>query len=228
MGKGPRALQRNLRTRPAVFSAREANRRYFRHAYRTGEHGWAVEEPSPYAVDFLRRLSSVTPGGVVLDVGCGEGRHAIAAARLGFRVIGIDYEPLALRRARRFAKANRIKEIAFRVADVLDLPFPNASYDVVLDYGCLHHQKKTDWPRYRGSILRVLKPRGYYVLSVFSPRFRLFQGATRSWHIAYGAYRRCFAQEEIRKQFAADFTIIKMIEEKRGGFWHVLMQRRCG
>lgn len=211
-----------------MFSASEANRQYFRDAYGTGEHGWAVHEPSPYAVDFLHQLISVTPNGAMLDVGCGEGRHSIAAARTGFRVVGIDYEPLALRRARSFAKAHGIKGITFRVADVLDMSFGDACFDVVLDYGCLHHQRKTDWPRYQAGILRVLKPRGYYVLSVFSPRFRFFRGATRNWHIAYGAYRRCFTREDIRNLFATDFTVIRMVEEKgdSGGFWHALMQRR--
>lgn len=220
--------QCNLRTRPAVFSASEANRQYFRDAYRTGEHGWAIHESSPYAVDFLRELSSLIPSGTMLDMGCGEGRHSIAASRMGFVVVGIDYEPLGLRRARSFAKAQAIEGITFRVADVLDMPFRNACFDAVLDYGCLHHQRKTDWPRYKASILRVLKPQGYYVLSVFSPRFRFFRGATRNWHIAYGAYRRCFTSEDVRNLFAADSTVIRMVEEKgdSGGFWHALMQRR--
>ena len=62
------------------LSAEEANRRYFQEAYRTGEHGWAANEPSPYAVRFLKKLRRRVTGGTLLDVGCGEGRHAIAAA----------------------------------------------------------------------------------------------------------------------------------------------------
>ena len=178
-----------------MFSANEANRQYFRDAYRTGEHGWAVHEPSPYAVDFLHQLSSVTPNGAMLDVGCGEGRHSIAAARTGFRVVGIDYEPLALRRARSFAKAHGIKGITFRVADVLDMSFGDACFDVVLDYGCLHHQRKTDWPRYKAGILRVLKSRGYYVLSVFSPRFR-FSEAPPGTGISHTALTGGASQEK--------------------------------
>jgi len=210
-----------------MLSAETENRRYFQEAYQTGIHGWAVEEPSPYAVAFLEELSQRAPGGQLLDVGCGEGRHTLAAARLGFDVTGIDYEPLALRRARRFARQNGLTGIPFRHADVLSLPFPEATFDGVLDHGCLHHQRKADWPVYKKNILHVLKPRGFYILSVFSPRFRFFRGSRRPWHIAYGAYRRCFTQKEITGLWAKEFRFISITEEggKNGGFWHLFMER---
>ncbi|MBP1599021.1 MAG: putative dependent methyltransferase [Acidobacteria bacterium] len=211
-----------------MLRAGEANRRYFHQAYRTGVHGWNALEPSPYAVAFLKRLRTQVHGGMLLDIGCGEGRHCFAARRLGFNVTGIDYEPLALRRARQVALARHVTGIKFRKASVFSLPFPPAAFDVVLDYGCLHHQKKSDWPAYRGSILRVLKSHGYYVLSVFGPKFRFFLGAKRPWHIAHGAYRRCFTPEEISGLFGRDFEILTIKDERGsgGGFWHVLMQRR--
>jgi len=211
-----------------MISARRANRQYFRQAYGTGQHGWEVQEPSLYAVSFLRRLKGLRPGGALLDVGCGEGRHALAAARLGFRVTAVDFERLALRRARRFARRAGMRGIRFLRADVLRMPAASASFDVVLDYGCLHHQRKSDWPAYRASILRVLQPRGYYVLSVFSPRFRLFRGSRRPWHIKQGAYRRCFRVRDIEELFGQHFQILGAVEERGAGrgFWHVLMRRR--
>lgn len=212
-----------------MLSADEANRRYFHEAYRTGEHGWSVEEPSPYAVDFLKRLRRKAPGGRLLDIGCGEGRHSFAAAALGFKVTGIDYEPLALERARRFAGSRNMGKVKFRRADLFSLPFPDSSFDVVLDYGCLHHQKKADWPDYKAGVQRVLKLKGFYLLSVFSPDFYLFGSSSRNWHIAYGAYRRCFTSGEVSALFGRDFEFLQMVEERgpAGGFWHVLMQHRA-
>jgi len=213
-----------------MLRAEEANRQYFHEAYRTGVHGWNAQEPSPYALAFLKRVRKQVPGGTLLDMGCGEGRHCFAARRLGFKATGIDYEALAVKRARDFARARHVTGVKFLRADVFSLPFPPSSFDVVLDYGCLHHQKKSDWVAYRTNVLRVSRPLGYYILSVFSPRFRFFLGTRRPWHIAYGAYRRCFTPAEISGLFGRCFEILAIKEECGviGGFWHVLMQRRSG
>ena len=218
--------ERNSRT--AARSANRANRRYFRKAYRTGQHGWEAEEPSPYAVAFLLRLKRISPNGRLLDVGSGEGRHAILASRLGFNVTAVDYEPLAIKRAQRFAQERGAGEIVFRREDVLRLRAPETPFDVVLDYGCLHHQKKADWPDYLASILRVLSAGGFFVLSVFSPNFPMFRGSHKNWHIAHGAYRRSFTRDELLELFGREFEPLEMIEEDGGrhGFWHVLFRRR--
>ncbi|MCL5270299.1 MAG: methyltransferase domain-containing protein [bacterium] len=209
-------------------TALSANRRYFMLAYQSGVHGWPVDIPDPRLTACLERLIGEYPGGRLLDMGCGEGRHALAAAAMGFRVTAVDYEPLALRRARGFAQDHRVSGIVFRRASVLQLPFARASFDIALDAGCLHHQLKRDWPAYRSILLKVLAPGGAYLLSVFSPRFRFFRETNRPWHIAHGAYRRCFTADDIRKLFDADFQFIALTEKggRDGGFWYALMKRR--
>jgi len=211
-----------------MFSAAKANRQYFRKAYGTGKHGWAAEDPSPYAARFLVRLKRTIRGGRLLDIGCGEGRHAILAARLDFKVTAIDYEPSALKRAQRLAKEKKVRGIYFHLANVLRLPSQDTVFDIVLDYGCLHHQRKADWPAYKAAVLRVLSPNGFFVLSVFSPKFPLFRGSRKNWHIAHGAYRRCFTRGDILGLFGREFEPLEIIEENGGrhDFWHVLFRRR--
>jgi len=211
-----------------MLSAAKANRQYFRKAYGTGKHGWAMEDPSPYAARFLARLKRTIPGGRLLDIGCGEGRHAIHAARLDFKVTAVDYEPSALKRAQRFAKDKKVRGIIFNLANVLRLPPQDTVFDIVLDYGCLHHQRKADWPAYKATVLRVLSPNGFFILSVFSPKFPLFHGSRKNWHIAQGAYRRCFTRGDILGFFSRQFEPVEIIEENGGrrGFWHILFRRR--
>jgi len=212
-------------------SAYEQNRRYFRRAYETGCHGWESSEPSPYVARNLSIVARKTTGRRLLDIGCGEGRHCVLAARMGFEPTGVDYEPVAIRRARANARgAGLARRIRWLAADILALPFRSGTFDVVVDYGCLHHQKKSDWPRYRAAILAALRPDGYFLLSVFSPEFRTYGPQERSWHLAHGAYRRFFTAEDIRRIFRQDFEFLRL-EEERGdsrGFWHVLMRRRAG
>jgi SAM-dependent methyltransferase len=67
----------------------------------------------------------------VLDVATGDGNTALAAARRGCDVIGIDFAPALLARARERATAEHL-EVRFQEGDAEELPFPAESFDVVL------------------------------------------------------------------------------------------------
>src|SRR3954447_20095386 len=67
----------------------------------------------------------------VLDVATGSGNAAIAAARLGCTVVGLDYVPSLLDRARRRASAECL-HAEFVEGDAEALPFPDASFDAVV------------------------------------------------------------------------------------------------
>ena len=66
----------------------------------------------------------------VLDVATGSGNAALAAARRGCAVTGVDYVPALLERARRRAEAEGLT-VEFVEGDAEALPFPDASFDVV-------------------------------------------------------------------------------------------------
>lgn len=66
----------------------------------------------------------------VLDVATGSGNAALAAARRGCDVTGVDYVPALLERARRRADAEGLT-VEFVEGDAEALPFPDASFDVV-------------------------------------------------------------------------------------------------
>jgi ubiquinone/menaquinone biosynthesis C-methylase UbiE len=110
--------------------------------------------PSEQLVESLR----IIPDERVLDVASGSGNAAIAAARRSWgNVVSSDYVPALLERGRERAAAERL-EIEFVEADAQDLPFEDASFDVVTSiYGAMFapdQQKAAD------ELLRVVKPGG--------------------------------------------------------------------
>jgi SAM-dependent methyltransferase len=66
----------------------------------------------------------------VLDVATGSGNAALAAARRGCEVIGVDYVPALLEQARDRARAEAV-EVTFAEGDAEALPFEDGSFDVV-------------------------------------------------------------------------------------------------
>lgn len=98
----------------------------------------------------------------VLDVGCGTGTLAMAAKRrVGERgvVRGIDASPEMIERARRKA-AKAGARVDFETAVAESLPFPGASFDVVLSTLMLHHLPKATRQECAREMRRVLKPGG--------------------------------------------------------------------
>jgi len=70
-------------------------------------------------------------GSHVLDIACGSGNTALAAARRFARTVGLDYVPSLLERGRERAAAEHLP-VAFVTGDAESVPFPEASFDAVL------------------------------------------------------------------------------------------------
>jgi SAM-dependent methyltransferase len=98
--------------------------------YRSADLVWGAEPNQ-----FVRRLCERLPVGHALDVACGEGRNALWLARLGWRVLGVDFSPIAVERARQLTAAEPEAvqlRTTWRVSDVtVDPPRPDA-YDLTV------------------------------------------------------------------------------------------------
>ena len=202
-------------------------RTYFRKAYQTGKHGWPETGPTPKVVRLVEKLGA-GHGKRALDLGCGEGRHTILLARQGYDVAALDLEPLALQRAQIHLRHAGLRADLV-VGNALDLRYPPGAFDLVLDYGCFHHVVTRDWPRYRREIVKVLKPGGHLLLSVFSRKFRHYpeERRTRNWLVHRNHYDHFFSPGEIRDAFAPPFSVRASLEELEGlnGFHHVLLRK---
>lgn len=110
----------------------------------------------------LAQLAGIAVGESVLDVGCGTGSLAIEAKRrVGEKGIvrGVDASPEMIERARRKAVKYRF-DIAFEIARAEALPFPDASFDVVLSTLMMHHLPRAVRELFAAEIQRVLRPGG--------------------------------------------------------------------
>jgi ubiquinone/menaquinone biosynthesis C-methylase UbiE len=105
-------------------------------------------------------------GWSVLDVATGSGNAAIAAARLGCSVVGVDYVPSLIERGRRRAEAEGM-DIEFVEGDAEDLPFADATFDATISvFGTMfapnHHQTAAE-------LVRVTRPGGTIALASWTP-----------------------------------------------------------
>jgi SAM-dependent methyltransferase len=116
----------------------------------------------------------------VLDVACGSGNCALIVARRYCEVTGIDYVPALIERAKMRAAAEVMK-IDFRVGDAQALPFPDASFDVVLSvFGVMFAPDQEQAAR---ELLRVCRPGGRIGLSCWMP-----EGYAADFFKAVGTY----------------------------------------
>jgi ubiquinone/menaquinone biosynthesis C-methylase UbiE len=114
----------------------------------------------------LSEAVDVRPGQKVLDVATGSGNTAISAARRFSMATGIDYVPELIEQARERAQAESL-DVAFDVGDAENLPYPNASFDVVLStVGVMF---TPDQERAAKELLRVCKPGGKIGLANWVP-----------------------------------------------------------
>jgi ubiquinone/menaquinone biosynthesis C-methylase UbiE len=109
-------------------------------------------------------------GGVqVLEVGCGPGHLAVRlAGEHGFEVTGIDLDPAMVQRARANAAASADARATFVVGDAAALPFPDASFDLVVSTMSMHHWAKP--AAGIAEISRVLRPGGRALIWDFRSR----------------------------------------------------------
>lgn len=153
----------------------------------------------------------------ILDLGCGEGRECVSLAIDGWDVIGVDFIPLALRRAEKFAqKAHVLDHVTFYSGDVsrlglLALPPIQFAYDI----GCFHLLDSKQVAGFISGISDVLVPGGMFLLNAFTPRQQ-------------GKKTVGYTPESIDALFSESFKVERMTERSYWRFpanWYWLRRR---
>lgn len=124
----------------------------------------AYFELYPYLAGYLRAPEMA--GRRVLEVGLGYGTVAEALARGGADYHGLDIADGPVEMARhRLAGVPGARPEQVQQGSVLELPFPDASFDRVVSIGCLHHTGNLG--RAVAEVRRVLRPGGELLLMVY-------------------------------------------------------------
>jgi len=144
----------------------------------------------------------------LLDLGCGQGRHAFEALRRGAEVVAVDLNESDLAdvetMVEAMAEAGEIKRPDGPVtlkADALDLPFPDGHFDRVIASEILEHVPEDG--RAIAEIVRVTRPGG--LVSVSVPRRwteRVCWALSDEYHEVEGGHVRIYRGS----QLAAAFT----------------------
>jgi SAM-dependent methyltransferase len=149
------------------------------------------------------------PGMTVLDLGCGEGRHAFEAYRRGAHVVAVDWGTSEVATTKRWlgaiAEAGEAPGGArFEVVrgDLTALPFPDATVDRVIASEVLEHIP--DDAAAMAEIARVLKPGGRVAVTV--PRYgpeRICWALSDEYHANEGGHIRIYTRGTLRTRLAA-------------------------
>lgn len=147
----------------------------------------------------------------VLDLGCGTGYDALALARHGFAVEGIDYSQVAIDEANRMA-AEAGLTVGFRQGDIgVPLPYPDRAFDAVISNLVLHSFADAELRRVVAEVDRCLRPGGLFAFhanstedcdlrTAFQPPERRL--GPRSWVLAGGQTMHFLGREDIEALLA--------------------------
>ena len=159
-----------------------------------GMDNWKIDPTPNELTESLADLSK--DKSTLLDLGCGDGRDCLTLARAGWQVLGVDFIPLAIRKARQAAAREGLSgKAGFLVGDVtrlkeLDLPAVDFAYDI----GCFHLLDAEQAKATVAGLAAVVKPGGAFLLKAFTPRQQ-------------GKRTVGYEQAEIEALFSPHFTV---------------------
>jgi SAM-dependent methyltransferase len=150
----------------------------------------------------------------VLDAGCGGGRNLVYFFRSGFDVSGVDQSSEAIAQIQSLAAqlAPHLPEENFRLAAIEQMPFDDASFDVVISSAVLHFARdEAHWHGMVREMWRVLKPGGIFfarLASTIGMEDQIEQIEGRRYHLPDGSDR-----------FLVDEQMLLATTKTLGGEW---------
>ena len=172
------------------------NQIIYRLMYRFTHPAWDTGVTPPEVVETFAHGD--LPPGPALDLGCGTGTNTIYMAQHGRQVIGLDFVPRAIARAKEKARQAGVDgQTQFLVGDVSNLSqlgLPPCA--LALDIGCFHGLNAEQQRRCAAGLAAQLLPGGRYMLYAMDP------------HPEAG-YRFGVTEQQVRAVFSPSFDITR-------------------
>lgn len=162
----------------------------------------------------------------VLEIGCGAGNNIWFLLEAGFGASGIDISPTAVHYARKRLGTLGFNEVDLRVGDLLNLPWDDNLFDIVVDRGALTQNTYEGICVALDEVHRVLKPEGklfsftLYGKQHSDRRFGVEVTTNTYDHFTGGYFANVgltsfFEETDIRRVFSkfSDLTIIRQVSE---------------
>lgn len=132
---------------------------------------WDIGGPQPAMAALIEKHPPVDP---VLDLGCGSGDLAIYLAKLGHRVVGIDFVESAIKSAQDKAESlskETAQLLRFQRADALKPSLLQQKFGAVMDSGFYHLFNPEQCDQLVEEVASILLPNGCYYLHEFAIEF---------------------------------------------------------
>lgn len=144
-----------------------------------------------------------SPGGHLVDIGCGRGECANWLAQKGFTVLGIDFAPSAIARAQATYPEN--ERLQFRVLDICQAA-PEHSFQLLFDRGCLHTIPEDNRPAYVQHVASAASPGAHFLL------LHRTHGDPNQPTVSPDEQTKRNQQtfDRLKREFQATFEIVKM------------------
>ena len=144
--------------------------------------------------------AGIGPDDTVLDVACGPGLITCAVAKVARHVTGIDITPAMIDEARKRQQSMRLKNMEWKVGDVLPLPFPESSFSAVITRYSFHHFLEPE--AVLAEMVRVCQPGGRVaVVDVFMSTPEQAEAYNRMEKLRDASHTRALLLPELAAMF---------------------------
>jgi ubiquinone/menaquinone biosynthesis C-methylase UbiE len=173
---------------------------------------------------FVAETLKLEAGARVLDLCCGQGRHAVALAKRGLQITGLDLNRDYLELARRAAVAENVA-LETVAADMREIPF-SSHFDAIVNmyssFGYLESERED--LKVLESASRALKPGGQLVLDMLNREWALSNYIQNDWHS--GADGTLYIERReldlASSRMHVSFTIIDASGGRRESIGHII------